>query len=261
MSDDLSRRELAEFLRSRRARLRPEDVDIKTVGRRRTPGLRREEVASLANIGVTWYTWLEQGRAVHPSASVAKALAHALRLSEPEKLHFQALLRRTGNEEVSTATSSPLESFARHFESPAYVRDRNWDILFSNSAADRYFDGFAPDILGRANLIGYLFLNERARHTYVDWKEVASRSVAQFRRMTGAAPSTSRAAEIVEYVRAQSREFANLWDSFVVTDFYVGQRILRDEVGSEVSFTYATLTSPNAPYPLLTIYLPERAAM
>ena len=256
MANDFpARHELAAFLRSRRERLRPEDVDLKSTIRRRTPGLRREEVAQRAGIGVTWYTWLEQGRNVRPSPNVAAALADALRLTPVERSHMYALLHHGETTDISVS-AEPLEALARQIPSPAYVRDDAWDLIFWNEAAHEYFDDFGPKLDGRANLIAYLFLNQQARWAFCDWAEVSSRSVAQFRKLNGACAPGSRVARVVEYLRKASREFAACWDSFLLTDFYIGQRILRNKAGKDSLFTYATLTSPNTSSPLLTLYLP-----
>lgn len=254
MAQDLSvRNELAAFLRSRRERLKPEDADLQDCPRRRTPGLRREEVAALAGIGVTWYTWLEQGRDVRPSPAVAASLAKALRLSPLERAHLFALLRR--NDELPQASGS-LECLAKQSTWPAYVRDDAWDLIYCNRAARTYFGDFGPIFEGRANFMTYLFLNDGARSTFSDWKEVATRSVAQFRRMNGTSSLDSRTGQVIEHLNKVSPEFKSSWDSFVVTDYFVGPRKLRNSDGKETLFTYATLTSPTAPWPMLSLYVP-----
>jgi transcriptional regulator with XRE-family HTH domain len=253
--DSSVRNELAAFLRSRRERLKPEDVDLRGYARRRTPGLRREEVANLAGIGVTWYTWLEQGRDVHPSPAVAAALANALRLTPLERSHLFGLLRREDSNEQAHASAS-LESLARQFPWPAFIRDDAWDLIYSNTAARTYFGDFGPVIDGRANLMTYLFLNKENQFPFRDWKDVATRSVAQFRRMNGACAPESRAGNVIQHLIKVSPRFKSCWDSFVVTDFFVGQRVLRDSNGVETLFTYATLTSPTSPWPMLSLYVP-----
>ena len=144
MTNETSRRhELAAFLRSRRERLRPEDVGLAVRGRRRTAGLRREEVAQRAGIGVTWYTWLEQGRDVRPSATVATALAEALQLSELEQVHLLSLINRDDAAPVQLP-AAPLETLCSHIASPAYVRDSAGDLLTWNDAAREFFGNFGP---------------------------------------------------------------------------------------------------------------------
>jgi len=252
------RQELAAFLRSRRERLRPEDVGLPASGRRRTAGLRREEVAQLAGIGVTWYTWLEQGRDVRPSTNVAAALADALNLSQAERAHLHALLHRDEAAEP-VVTAAPLQMLCNEIRSPAYVRDSAGDLLGWNAAAARFFGDFGPIWNGSPNLLIYMFLNDGARWTLKDWPDVAARAVAQFRRVNGGCAPGTRAAAVADHLKASSSEFRTMWNTFVVTDFYVGQRTLRDRSGNEITFSYATLASPNVPSPWITIYVPVSA--
>src|SRR5215470_4297911 len=147
--EELERRQaLADFLRTRRARLQPTDVGLPARSRRRTPGLRREEVAELANIGVSWYTLLEQGHNVHPSRQVLESLARALRLSTAEEHH---LFRLSGQElpskmlveaeQVTPALQRVVDALCPH---PAFVIGRRWDVLTWNSAADFLFHFHEP---------------------------------------------------------------------------------------------------------------------
>ena len=257
MKESSARQELAVFLRTRRERIRPQDVGLPVRGKRRTTGLRREEVAQLAGIGVTWYTWLEQGRDVRPSAAVVAALSEALRLSEAEQAHLVGLIRR---HEAATVRmpSGPLKALCSYIPSPAYVRDGTGDLLTWNESARAFFSDFGPKLKGNANLLIYMFLNEQSRWTFKDWADVASRSVAQFRRVNGASTDGTRAALIVGHLKDNSPEFCEMWDTFQVTHPYIGQRILRDRSGKESVFSYATLTSPHAPSPWITMYIPIR---
>lgn len=249
------REELAAFLRSRRERLRPADVGLPVRGKRRAIGLRREEVAQLAGIGVTWYTWLEQGRDVRPSPSVAAALADALRLTPTERLHLHTLIHR---DEISSppAPAVPLDLLAKQITSPAYVRESSGDMIAWNAPAEQFFGNFTPEFEGRPNYLIYLFLNENARRVFKNWRDVSERSVAQFRRLNGGSPADSRASRVVNHLMQASPEFKEIWDHFIVTDFFVGIRVLRDWEGRDVFFHYATLASPYAASPWLTVYLP-----
>ena len=250
-----AQQELAAFLRTRRERLRPKDVGLPVQGNRRTAGLRREEVAQLAGIGVTWYTWLEQGRPVRASVAVAYALAKALRLSDLEQAHLVSLI--TGDDARPVVMeAAPLAALCSHIPSPAYVRDSAGDLRSWNAAAAAFFGDFGPVWNGSANLLIYMFLNEQARWTFKDWPDVAARSVAQFRRVNGSAEVGTRAADIRDRLMGDSADFRAMWDAFLVTHPYIGQRILRDRAGREVLFSYATLTSPHAPEPWITVYVP-----
>ena len=129
-------KELADFLRSRRERLTPKAVGLPPAGRRRTPGLRREEVAQLAGIGVDWYVRLEQGRSVSPSAATIDALARALKLSEIEQAHLRALAQAP-DARLFTPETVPetLKAVVESLNQPAYVTGRLWDVLAWNAAA------------------------------------------------------------------------------------------------------------------------------
>src|SRR6185369_16237882 len=144
---DAKRREFGTFLRSRREKLRPEDLGLPPGFRRRTPGLRREEVAMLTGVGTTWYTWLEQGRNVQPSPEVLAALAKALRLDHAERNHIFVLNNRAIPEPVATDpehVGPPLRRILERLTTqPAYVLGRRWDILAWNRAATVMFGDYA----------------------------------------------------------------------------------------------------------------------
>jgi transcriptional regulator with XRE-family HTH domain len=204
------REELREFLRTRRARLAPVDVGLPEAGRRRTPGLRREEVALLAGIGVSWYTWLEQGRDITVSAAVVDAISDALRLSDAERAHLYLLAglnppppRPTGSPAMATL-GRLLDTWMPH---PAYVRDRHWNILARNSAADAVF-GFAdPD-----NCLVAFFTNPVYRARYVEREIAAQAVVAELRAQRAQYPEDEGLDELVETLHSASDEFTRLWD-------------------------------------------------
>ena len=137
---DLSRNELGDFLRSRRERLTPRAAGLPAGRRRRTPGLRREEVAELAGIGVDWYIRLEQGRSVSPSVTTVDALARALRLSKVEHAHLRALTRNPGRRAfVRESVPEAIRRVVESLNQPAYVTGRRWDVLAWNKAAEEVF--------------------------------------------------------------------------------------------------------------------------
>ena len=184
------RRELGAFLRSRRARLRPADVGLADWGVRRVPGLRREEVAQLANVGLTWYTWLEQGRQARPSASVLTAIADALRLDTHEREHLFALARdpddqaRGGEDRTGAAASAGpgLDAVVRGFEpAPAYAISARFDVLAHNRPARLLFGDLGPGPGGPANMLHLGFTDPRWRTLIADWDQEAARHVAMYR--------------------------------------------------------------------------------
>ena len=184
------RRELGAFLRSRRARLRPADVGLADWGVRRVPGLRREEVAQLANVGLTWYAWLEQGRQARPSASVLTAIADALQLDAHEREHLFTLARdredqTRGWEEHSGALASAgfgLDKLVQDFEpAPVYAISAQFDVLAHNRAARLLFGNLGPGPGGPANMLHLGFTDPHWRTLIADWEQEAARHVAMYR--------------------------------------------------------------------------------
>jgi transcriptional regulator with XRE-family HTH domain len=181
------RRELGAFLRSRRARLRPAEVGLPDWGVRRVPGLRREEVAQLANVGLTWYTWLEQGRQARPSASVLMAIADALRLDAHEREHLFALARdpedqARGREDHTGAPGLELDALVQGFEpAPVYAISARFDVLAHNRAARLLFGNLGPGPYGPANMLHLGFTDPRWRTLIADWEQEAARHVAMYR--------------------------------------------------------------------------------
>jgi transcriptional regulator with XRE-family HTH domain len=184
------RRELGAFLRSRRARLSPAEVGLPDWGVRRVPGLRREEVAQLASVGLTWYTWLEQGRQAQPSASVLTAIADALRLDAHEREHLFALARdpddrgRGGPDQAGALAPAGLglDALVAGFgPAAAYAISARFDVLAHNRPAGLLFGGLDPGPDGPANMLHLGFTNPGWRTLIADWELEAARHVAMYR--------------------------------------------------------------------------------
>ena len=204
------RRALGEFLRSRRARLQPADVDLPPGRRRRTPGLRREEVAHLAAIGPTWYTALEQGRDIHVSAHVLDSLARALRLNTTERAHLFALANREPLVEPGerAALTPALQALLDHHEPlPGYVMDQRWDVLGWNRAAAALFGDFATLPPAERNMVWLLFTAPRLRTLLVDWEAHAQQVLGQFRASWGRHADDPAFGELIGRLRQTSPEF------------------------------------------------------
>ena len=225
-TDRLARRaELAAFLRARRERLRPAHVglpDGSASGRRRTPGLRREEVAQLSGVGVTWYTWLEQGRAITASDQVVDALARALVLTPGEHRHLRQLAGLTTPDRESPA-DSVLPRLQRLVDAVtpnlAFVYDIHLDYLVWNAAyvRVRYDPGQLPT--GRRNLLWMMFTDERNRSCMERWEPAARAMLSEFRAMAGQRPGDPRFAELVTALAEASPDFAAWWAEYPVSDF------------------------------------------
>ena len=250
-----NRRELGDFLRSRRAALRPEAAGLPEGRRRRTPGLRREEVAELAGIGIDWYVRIEQGRAVNPSASTLDALARALRLSAVDRAHLLTLagageMQAFARESVPEALRRIVESLSQ----PAYITGRLWDVLAWNAAAE---DMFAFGRLAeeeRNTLIG-MFSNPATRALFGSgWPEEARRMIAQFRATYDLHATDPAFVGLVERLRASSAEFAAWWQAHDVRRPAAGQKSLSHPKKGAVRLAYATFQSNDDPALKLTIY-------
>jgi len=216
------RRELGAFLRSRRARLRPAEVGLADWGVRRVPGLRREEVAQLANVGLTWYTWLEQGRQARPSASVLTAIADALRLDAHEREHLFALARdpedqaRGGEDHTAApAPSGPgLDTLVQGFEpAPAYAISARFDVLACNRPARLLFGNLEPGPSGRANMLHLGFTDPRWRTLIADWEHEAARHVAMYRAAMTVHLDDPAWAALPARLTQLSPDFARFWAS------------------------------------------------
>jgi transcriptional regulator with XRE-family HTH domain len=218
--DDQQRRaELARFLRARRESLLPASVGLPAAGRRRTPGLRREELAELAGVGVSWYTWLEQGRPIRVSAQVLESLARALHLHAAETAHLFILARgelptppAPATEGVAPAVQQILDALATLPAClPAYVANARWDVVAWNEVARRVFTDVAALPPGERNLLWFIFTHPRARHLYRDWAATARRNLAIFRASTSRYVSEAWLADLVADLGRASAEFAVWW--------------------------------------------------
>jgi transcriptional regulator with XRE-family HTH domain len=217
LSDD-RRVEIATFLRARRARLRPEQVGMPAGSRRRTPGLRREEVAALAGVSTEWYKWLEQARDVRASENALRRIATALRLEPGESQHLLTLSGygrdAVANGQPRTPVMSPyLQRLIDQLEScPAWVFGERWDILAWNRAANIIFGDLAEmDGIVR-NAQYQMFLGSRLRQTLVDWEAHARDCVARLRVVHARNVEDPWFNELVELLHRRSPEFAAWWN-------------------------------------------------
>jgi len=256
-----ARAELGAFLRARREGLSPEQVGLPATRRRRTPGLRREELAVLAGVSVTWCTWLEQGRNVRASEQVLGALAGALGLSGPERTYLFALAGaeqdRPLDEEVPQGLAGVVAALAPH---PAYVTGALFDVLAVNDAALELFAG--PDgSAGRpTNLARWMFTQPAAREVLVDWEQVARDLLARLRAATGRQRSDARAAVLVAELRSSSAQADAWWQRYDVAAPHAGTKRLRHPRDGEVTMVYTALAVADHPDQTLVVYTPPQHA-
>ncbi|MGI5338036.1 helix-turn-helix transcriptional regulator [Streptomyces sp. CA-181903] len=241
------RERLRGFLRSRRARLAPEDVGLPPAARRRTPGLRREEVALPAGVGVSWYTWLEQGRPINVSADVLDAIARALRLDEPEREHLYLLTGLNPPPPVGVPRAQVTPELRRLIEvwspRPAVLLDRYENIVAVNGAARAVFGYTDTD----RNCLVAFFTNARYRALHTHWEAVAPGVVAAFRAAAARHPDDPAFDRIAEGLRAVSPEFDALWARHDVgVPGQVVKAVRHPEMG-ELFFDTTTLAPPDQP--------------
>ena len=251
---------LGAFLRSRRERLSPAQVGLAAGFRRRTPGLRREEVALLAGVGVTWYTWLEQGREVHASAEVLAAVADALRLDAAERHHLFVLSERpppaakpSEREIVEPSVQRMLDSLAGQ---PAYVTGRRWDVLAWNRAAVTVFGDYGKLEGDERNLMHLVFANARYRRLLVDWEEVARVSLAMFRADSARYAGNAEFERLVERLLRESVEFRTWWPKHEVVSRLSSTKRIRHPRRGSMTFEYCTFAITDGSDRKLTVLTP-----
>jgi transcriptional regulator with XRE-family HTH domain len=236
-SKEARRKEFAAFLRSRRERISPHEVGIRTTDRRRTPGLRREEVAELAAVGVTWYTWLEQGRPVRASAQVLQAIADALLLGPSERAYLFTLAEvAQPSDRQETGDIPPfLPALLRQLDPfPAAVQNARWDVL----AFNRSFDGLVGmGSVPRAerNALMLYFTDPARRRYWVEWEEHAPRLVSQFRTVMARHVSEPDWQQLLDQIRGASPVFDRLWQQHEVGVYGHSPKHFRHPVVGELS--------------------------
>jgi transcriptional regulator with XRE-family HTH domain len=257
---DRKRSEFGDFLRARRGRLSPETVGLPRHRRRRTPGLRREEVAELAGIGVDWYIRLEQGRAVTPSAGTVDALARVLRMTEPERRHLHALAGARNHAPFRIETTPP--SLVRLLESltqPAYVTGRRRDLVAWNAAAA---DILGFDRLGKdeRNILVSMLTHPHSRELFGPaWADQAQRMVAQFRVSHDLWAGDPAFEALLAQLRSGCPEFGGWWDRHDIRHPVSGRKTLHHPDKGVIVFDHASFQANDDPGLKLVIYTPVPA--
>lgn len=240
-----NRAELADFLRSRRERITPEEVGLPAGGRRRTPGLRREEVAALAGVGLSWYTWLEQGREIGVSATFLENLSRTLKLDATERRHLFLLAhQRLPPEPGKTwCVVPPLvhRLMADLPLRPAYVLNLRWDVLAWNAAADRVF-GFSSYPVERRNLLWLLFTAPSIRSLFDPWCDQALQILSSFRRDFVRAPLDPDIGTLVKDLEKVDPDFRTWWRQQDIHGPCQGIRYLQVPDVGPVVFDHTSLT-------------------
>ncbi|MCK7626848.1 helix-turn-helix transcriptional regulator [Streptomyces sp. RS10V-4] len=249
MADQDRRRALAEFLRARRERVTPQDAGILPGPRRRTPGLRREEVAQLSGVSVTWYTWLEQARDIGVSRQVLAALARALMLSSVEQRHLYALAGELPPAQPPGPGPGPalqrlVDALDPH---PAYLLDANWDLVAWNRAEAGLIGDPALLAPGERNLLWLVFTDPAMRTLLADWEGQARDLVAQFRADAGERFDDPRRHRLTRELAARSPEFDAWWRAHHLAALTGTRRTFHHPRAGDLTFDYVKLAALDAP--------------
>jgi len=250
---------LGTYLRDRRAKLDPAAFGLPPQ-RRRTPGLRREEVAQRAHVSATWYTWLEQGRGGAPSADVLDRIARALMLTDVEREHLFLLalgrppeVRYQASEGVTPRLQRLLDALEL---SPAIVKTATWDIVAWNRAAAVVltdYDALAPE---QRNILRLVFCDPRVRAAQYDWDSVARFVVAAFRADAARAGAAAKVEALVDELSQASPEFAAMWRDNDVRSYGEGLKRMRHPIAGPIAFEYSAFAVDGRPDLGMVVYNP-----
>jgi len=254
---------LGTYLRDCRAKLDPTAFGL-PLKRRRTPGLRREEVAQRANVSATWYTWLEQGRGGAPSADVLDRIARAMMLTDVEREHLFLLglgrppeVRYQAPEGITPRLQRLLDTLEI---SPAFIRTATWDVIAWNRAAAAVLTDYSTLPDGQRNVLRMMFRDSHVRAAQPNWQSVARYVVASFRADVARAGAARSAQSLVDELCARSSEFAAMWRDNDVQRHGDGLKVLHHPVAGELSMEFSGFAVEGRPDLTLVIYNPATPA-
>lgn len=246
-----SSKELGQFLKIRRARVSPLEVGLPEGLRRRTKGLRREEVAALSGIGLTWYTWLEQGRDIKVSSAVLESLARVLLLDEQEKNHLYTLAGQVPEVKITLNKISVNPTIERVLDnlilSPSFIMDARWNIISWNKAASVVFGDFNKINVRERNMVWMMFNNVAYKNLFVDWEFHAKGMLARFHSTTARYIDDPWFIDFIEKLKKKSEKF-NLWWSMYEVETKVGfhKKVNHPIVGTMI-FEFASFDVCDSP--------------
>jgi len=260
--------EIREFLRTRRARITPQEAGLTPhPGSRRVPGLRREEVAQLAGVSVDYYIRLERGRTQGVSRTVLEAVARALRLDDAERSHLFDLAQTTDARPRRRRPLSPQRVHPALYQaldaigSPAMVQGRRTDVLATNRLAAALYTDFQARPHAERNFARYLFLDEDARTLYGDhWGKAAAETVASLHLYAGSHPDDPQLTELIGELSLHDNDFRSLWADHDVLAHATGTKHLHHPLVGDLTLDYVTLNVAGAPDQALVILTPEPAS-
>lgn len=258
------RQQLAAFLRSRRERLTPAEVGLPQTARRRTPGLRREELALLAGISATWYTYLEQGREIRASEQVLTALSTALRLDRHERAHLLQLAGHAPADEPEHREPLTPEAAAVPLllqPHPAYLIDGTYDVLSHNQAAEALFPRLIDHAATRPpNFLRWTFLEPAARDIVLDWEPEARALLARLRTLSERHPADPRYPHLIDELTTHSPEARAWWPHYEVQPRHSGHKRLHHPQRGPVEYAYTAFHLAEQREQTLVVYIDAAAA-
>ncbi|WP_424630342.1 helix-turn-helix transcriptional regulator [Bradyrhizobium sp. SYSU BS000235] len=248
-------RQIGELLRQRRERLNPADCGLSVTARRRTPGLRREEVAELAGISVDWYVRLEQGRDSLPSRATVDALAKALRLTPADKIHLNSLAFGPARRKFTKETvPAHLIEMVNGMNVPAYVIGARFDVLCWNRHAVKLFRDYAKLPAKQRNSLYQMFTAPEMRERYPHWEQEARGMLESFRVNYDFWSDAPEFVELVEELKSLSPEFRRWWKEHGIRIRSSGEKVMRHPTFGTIKTTYATFQTNDDPRLTLVIY-------
>ena len=254
---------LGAYLKDRRAKLDPTAFGF-SMARRRTPGLRREEVAQRANVSTTWYTWLEQGRGGAPSADVLDRISHAMMLTDAEREHLFLLglgrppeVRYRAPQGITPRLQRFLDTLAY---CPALIRTATWDVIAWNRAAATVLTDYSRLPEGQRNILRMMFRNAGVRAAQSNWQNVARFVVASFRADVARAGATGMVQSLVDELCATSPEFAAMWRDNDVRAHGEGAKILHHPTVGSLSLELSAFAVDGRPDLIMLVYNPAAPA-
>jgi transcriptional regulator with XRE-family HTH domain len=261
VATEAQRRELAALLRARRGQLARADFGLPPVGRSRTDGLRREEVASLSGVSVTWYTWLEQGRDISPSRQVLDAVARTLRLSPAEHAYVLSLVGYSAPAVEPDTTPAPAPGHVQRLldalvGSPAFAIAPDWHISAWNAAYAALYPNIEVAPEAERNLLWLVFTDPYVRKLLPAWEADSGRFLAEFRAEAGPLLGDPSVAALVERLRAASPEFRAGWTSHDIQGFSSRERLFHHPDVGDLRLDHHRLTPSDVPGLHLVVYTP-----
>ncbi|MBN1217912.1 MAG: helix-turn-helix domain-containing protein [Anaerolineae bacterium] len=258
--DRQERKLLGEFLKTRRERLSPEQFGLPMARRRRTPGLRREELAQLAGLSVTWYTWIEQGRDIGFSAEVLESLARVLQLLPPEKEHLFALAGMQPGQtpaQDNGGVAPVLQQILDHQEHyPAYLMDGFWNISTWNNAACALFGDFEKMPPAERNMVWYTLVRPETRRLVLNWEQRAQRVIAEFRADCRKYLTDPWLKDFVHRLEQNSPEFGQWWSRYDLQTREGGRRDFDHPLVGRLALVQTTFCLSHRPEVKMVIHAP-----